>query len=359
LIAFLGYVLPFGQMSIWGATVITNLISAIPYIGNDLVVFIWGGFNEEPLNSDIHFQNLLIAGISSNKFRYNINLFVKRLISRRKSAEIENKLPAPATGAGAYLKVSQRLNAGDLTYAMLVGLIEGDGWFSISKKGKYLIYELGIELNIRDVQLIYKIKKLLGVGIISFKKDTVLLIIRNKDHLINIILPIFNKYPMLTNKQYDFLRFKDNLLSNIILYDDLPKNYIRPNLPKFDANFILNQSYFSAWLIGFIEAEGCFSIYKPLKDTSLVASFDIAQKNGSEALKAISIYLSFTQKINLENNSYKIKVSSVRSIENLIKFMDKAPVKLLGYKKLQYILWLKQLRTIQRYNSKFIIPNTY
>lgn len=44
-IAFLGYVLPFGQMSIWGATVITNLISAIPYIGNDLVVFIWGGFS--------------------------------------------------------------------------------------------------------------------------------------------------------------------------------------------------------------------------------------------------------------------------------------------------------------------------
>lgn len=42
-IAFLGYVLPFGQMSIWGATVITNLISAIPYIGNDLVIFIWGG----------------------------------------------------------------------------------------------------------------------------------------------------------------------------------------------------------------------------------------------------------------------------------------------------------------------------
>lgn len=43
--AFLGYVLPFGQMSIWGATVITNLVSAIPYIGNDLVIFIWGGFS--------------------------------------------------------------------------------------------------------------------------------------------------------------------------------------------------------------------------------------------------------------------------------------------------------------------------
>lgn len=43
--AFLGYVLPFGQMSIWGATVITNLVSAIPYIGQDLVITIWGGFS--------------------------------------------------------------------------------------------------------------------------------------------------------------------------------------------------------------------------------------------------------------------------------------------------------------------------
>nr|YP_009971651.1 cytochrome b [Thor amboinensis]QNG57246.1 cytochrome b [Thor amboinensis] len=42
--AFLGYVLPWGQMSFWGATVITNLASAIPYIGTNLVQWIWGGF---------------------------------------------------------------------------------------------------------------------------------------------------------------------------------------------------------------------------------------------------------------------------------------------------------------------------
>jgi ubiquinol-cytochrome c reductase cytochrome b subunit len=42
--AFLGYVLPWGQISFWGATVITNLISAIPYLGNTLVQWIWGGF---------------------------------------------------------------------------------------------------------------------------------------------------------------------------------------------------------------------------------------------------------------------------------------------------------------------------
>ena len=43
--AFLGYVLPYGQMSLWGATVITNLLSAIPVFGQDLVELIWGGFS--------------------------------------------------------------------------------------------------------------------------------------------------------------------------------------------------------------------------------------------------------------------------------------------------------------------------
>nr|YP_003345007.1 cytochrome b [Pythonichthys microphthalmus]BAI53171.1 cytochrome b [Pythonichthys microphthalmus] len=43
--AFVGYVLPWGQMSFWGATVITNLLSAVPYVGNELVQWIWGGFS--------------------------------------------------------------------------------------------------------------------------------------------------------------------------------------------------------------------------------------------------------------------------------------------------------------------------
>nr|YP_010166775.1 cytochrome b [Scarodytes malickyi]QRV62879.1 cytochrome b [Scarodytes malickyi] len=42
--AFMGYVLPWGQMSFWGATVITNLLSAIPYLGSMMVQWVWGGF---------------------------------------------------------------------------------------------------------------------------------------------------------------------------------------------------------------------------------------------------------------------------------------------------------------------------
>nr|BBA21013.1 cytochrome b [Apis cerana] len=57
--AFMGYVLPWGQMSYWGATVITNLLSAIPYIGDTIVLWIWGGFsiNNATLNRffSLHF----------------------------------------------------------------------------------------------------------------------------------------------------------------------------------------------------------------------------------------------------------------------------------------------------------------
>jgi ubiquinol-cytochrome c reductase cytochrome b subunit len=146
-------------------------------------------------------------------------------------------------------EASQRLHAGDLTYAYLVGLLEGKGYFSITKKGKYITYELGIELSIKDVQLIYKIKALLGIGAVSFRKinevEMVSLKIRDKNHLKNFILPIFDKYPMFSNKQYDYLSFKRVLLSDVIYSKDLPE-YTRNYDPLNSVESILNKSYFPA-----------------------------------------------------------------------------------------------------------------
>ena len=67
--AFMGYVLPWGQMSFWGATVITNLATAIPIIGQPIVDWLWGGFtvNNATLNRffSLHFLfPFLIAGLS-------------------------------------------------------------------------------------------------------------------------------------------------------------------------------------------------------------------------------------------------------------------------------------------------------
>jgi hypothetical protein len=76
----------------------------------------------------------------------------------------------------------------------LVGLIEGDGWFSVTKNGKYVRYEFGIVMDIRDVQLLYKIKGILGVGKIDIRqRDQTKMVryrIRNNSHLRSIVLPI-------------------------------------------------------------------------------------------------------------------------------------------------------------------------
>jgi len=329
------------------ATVITNLLSAIPVFGPDIVELIWGGFPhyEEPYISDGILKILFDAKTPSKieiGYEYNILnscliLYVKKPTTRGQLAEVKNRRFKTS------ILASQRLNTGNLIYAYLVGLIEGDGYFSITKNGKYIKYELGIELSIRDAQLIFKIKKILGLGKISLREreggiKMICLRIRNKSHLIKNIIPIFDKFPLISKKQYDYLRFREAILKNIIYFEDLPL-YKRPNNDLNSIENILNLPYFSAWLIGFIEAEGCFSIYKPISSSSKIASFEISQTNEELILLAIKKYLSLTPNIILgENNNYRIKISSVRSIENIIKFVINAPVKLLGFKKLQFLL---------------------
>lgn len=322
---------------------------------------IWGGlYTDGPRYGDLALKTLLNAGKSPTlEFAYGLFLINSPIISVRIAKTGRQSAGVRSISTS---EASQRLHAGDLTYAYIVGLFEGDGFFSITKKGKYLTYELGIELSIRDAKLIYKIKSLLGVGVVSIRKrgdvEMISLRIRDKNHLKIFILPIFDKYPMFSNKQYDYLRFKNALISNLIYSADLPE-YTRSNEPFNDLKSIISAYYFPAWLVGFIEAEGCFSIYK-LKEDYLVASFDISQTGGEIIILAIREYLSFTTSVYLDKtNCSKLKVTSVRSIENIIKFLNKSPVKLLGYKKLEYLLWIKQLRTISRYSKKIKIPSNY
>jgi quinol-cytochrome oxidoreductase complex cytochrome b subunit len=67
--AFMGYVLPWGQMSFWGATVITNLFSALPYVGKSVALWLWGGFSIDNATLNRFFSlhyllPFLIAGIA-------------------------------------------------------------------------------------------------------------------------------------------------------------------------------------------------------------------------------------------------------------------------------------------------------
>ena len=69
-IAFLGYTLPWGQMSFWGSTVITNMVTTIPFFGSKLVIWIWGGFaiNQNTLNrffSLHYFLSIIVLALSA------------------------------------------------------------------------------------------------------------------------------------------------------------------------------------------------------------------------------------------------------------------------------------------------------
>lgn len=377
---------------------------------------VWGGLTNEELNKyKFIFVNLIllyaekfckIKNIIEYMFSFCIK-HVKKSIIIRLSAEnkfrnysnprgpallgiptvLNNSTHAYARGMNysTNLNFSQRLESGNFIYPYLVGLIEGDGLFSVSKKGKYIMYEFGIEVSIRDIQLIYKIKKWLGVGTVHIRnklkddnmnseyldinleppilsksiKNNVIFRIRNKSHLKSIIIPIFDKYPMFTNKQFDYIRFRSALLSNTKYSNDLVP-YIRPNLSRNNIKNILNTSYFPAWLVGFIEAESCFSIYKPTDSISSIASFEISQTNEEVIILTIRDFLGLSNKLQVDKtNNYRLKVSSVRAIDSVIKFMNRAPIKLQGYKKLQYIIWLKKMRNIPRYSYKINIPNKY
>ena len=112
--------LPYGQMSLWGATVITNLMSAIPWVGQDIVEFIWGGLNTvEPHYGNVMLKILLNAGTSPNSgHAYGLFLILTTIISVKialtwgQSAGVRSLHTSVA---------SQRLHAEDLTYAYLVG----------------------------------------------------------------------------------------------------------------------------------------------------------------------------------------------------------------------------------------------
>lgn len=147
--------------------------------------------------------------------------------------------------------VPQRLYAENHYKPYFVGLIEGDGWFSVSKKGMYVLYEMGISLHIRDIQLLYKIKEKLKVGTILIQVNSATFRIRNKEDLINTIFPIFDDFPMLTQKKEDYIRFRALLIKNVKFFKDVPV-YHRPILSyniktmDKDAFSLIHLPYYSS-----------------------------------------------------------------------------------------------------------------
>ena len=98
-------------------------------------------------------------------------------------------------------------------YNWLVGFIDGDGCFTIDRQKNGLKWNLVFKISQSKInaQLIYFIKKNLGIGHITIETQNITQRIRNLNHFNTVIFPIFDKYNLNTSKYLDYILIKDAL----------------------------------------------------------------------------------------------------------------------------------------------------
>jgi hypothetical protein len=105
-------------------------------------------------------------------------------------------------------------NKDNKEYEWLVGVTDGEGTFNFAptSKGDW-IFTFKIGQNNSNLRLLYKIKEILGVGsILNLKENGAEYRIRNIKHINQYIIPLFDKYPLLTRKHFNYIIFKEAIM---------------------------------------------------------------------------------------------------------------------------------------------------
>jgi hypothetical protein len=247
----------------------------------------------------------------------------------------------------------------DIFHQWLVGFTDGDGTFSIVRQNNNwsLIFQIG-QSNY-NLRVLHFIKKQLGAGNIIVEKNNnfAQFRIRDRSVLELIIFPIFDKYPLLTSKYFNYIKFKK---AHVILSDkSLTKsekdlfmfNLIKTNLPldyispawSIINNIVSNYENASkimskSWLVGFTEAEGSFYLVNKSKNR-IVHAFEITQKLDKIVLIGIKHLLHISTSVQIKNSGYyTIVTTNSRGIENIIQYYKNT---MKGMKSVEYRIWAR------------------
>ena len=228
--------------------------------------------------------------------------------------------------------VLDRNNYNDYIKMFWVGLMDGDGSIQVNHwRGQSLQYRLIIKLsNIKsNYNMLIEIAKVVGGTVrITGKGLDVIWVVNNKQEVEKII-KIYHTYPPLTSRKICQLAFLKTCLTQTSVETYLLNRNFKYDkqleIIKSNINFII-PSYFKAWLSGFIEAEGCFSIR-----ISNNHSFSIGQNYDFYLISAIKQYFEVTNKVrNPYGKFYSLEVYKKEVLLRVITHCTNYP--LLGEK---------------------------
>lgn len=315
-------------MSLWGATVITNLISAIPWVGQDIVE-----------------SKKTIIVIVSNLFILYCILPTLGEIHKNAIKKFKRTLDK-----NHYLSIPSSF------LAFLVGLIDGDGYIQISKTSKgFITIKLVISLHLEDLSTLEYINSVLKLGKINIFKDLkspTCKLILNRTELQEILFPllIYNNIFFLTETRAKQFNLAVHILkNNIKIYEQLSSEENIKEIFKLPKNpFIYTELFFfKNWIVGFTCSDGSFLIKK-----NNDGCFQLKQVMHTNLFEAFKLIFETSRKIETTNNYNQFSVSSKVDIQKVINFFSFQGLHpLIGLKYIQYIKWLNNLKNSIRYNK--------
>ena len=334
------------------ATVITNLMSAIPWIGQDIV--------ESKIITII--INLcfgiiiLLTTVDVHRYLASVNLNVLGVKPLLPTIGVIHKNALKKGNKTLRLNKQEYISIPLSFLAFLVGLIDGDGYIQISKTSKgFITMKLVISLHLEDISTLEYIHSVLKLGKINIYKDlrspTCKLVI-NKTDLQEVLFPllIYNNIFFLTTARADQFNLAMYILQNDIkLYNVIPNINNIPiifEMPKNPFDYTLLH-FFKNWIVGFTCSEGSFFI-KSNND----GCFQLKQRIHYNLFEAFKLIFDTNRKIDTTNNFNQFGVSSKSDIQKVINFFSFSGLHpLIGLKYIQYASWLNNLRESSRYSS--------
>jgi len=382
-IAFLGYVLPYGQMSYWGDLTATFLIFLFYFKYTYYLLF---NIN----NIFIYYINLIIILILlkistyffkyTNKFKllqykFFLILIWQPLIFLIKSIKLLSKFIFSVYYSTSSLNgINSPIKPDFIFMCTFMGFIDGDGYIDVGEQKQYkkktkelsnstIRIAMGLGLDARDLYMLNLFANVLGVGKVRPIPNTnKYRLLFSKSDLVNVIIPLIKKYNitfLVYNRVMQYNLMKYIIDNNIIHWSKLQTILENRNklIPFVSYTYldIVKLPQFCHWLIGFTMAEGSFFIKI---DNS--CCYNIRQTGiiNLPLMNAIQFILLGKIKFILKpdsSDSYQLSLSSINDIQQVVNFFSfyiwgkSNPLK--GYKGIQYVKWINIIKVTKRYKN--------